>query len=105
MTEEQQFHLEVLKLLLQVGWADHDLQAAEVALILDLAQRFNLPKEEILALDTCMCGDAPLPPPDLGLLKSRREDVLDAVGELLVSDLDIATEEREMLAQIESLIS
>jgi hypothetical protein len=52
-----------------------------------------------------LTGRAPLAPPNLGLLKERRTEVLRAVKELLLADLDVAEEEEEILEQISALLS
>ena len=99
------FALELVKLLVQVVWADHDVAPAEAEALLAYARRGGLSETEIQNVSAMLKGRAPLQPPNLGLLKERRTDVLRAVKELLVSDLEIAEEEEEILEQIAGLLS
>ena len=96
--------LELVKLLLQVAWADDDVQTAEADALLAYAKRCALPPEQLELLSECLAGRAPLPPPNLGFLKEHRLDVLRAVKELLLSDLHIADEEEQILSQISELL-
>lgn len=98
------FASELVKLLLQVVWADHDVAPEEADALLAFARRSGLGDAELATLSDCLAGRAPLSPPNLGLLKARRTDVLRAVKELLLSDLHLASEEEELLAQISSLL-
>lgn len=99
------FALELVKLLIQVAWADHDVAAAEAEALLAFARRNGLSETEMTSLSDMLSGRAPLAPPNLGLLKERRTEVLRAVKELLLSDLQIAEEEEELLGQIAALLS
>jgi uncharacterized tellurite resistance protein B-like protein len=99
------FTSELVKLLLQVAWADHDVAPAEAEALKSYARRRGLPPDELAALERMLTGRAPLTPPNLGLLKQHRTEVLRAVKELLLSDLAIAEEEEAILDQIASLLS
>jgi uncharacterized tellurite resistance protein B-like protein len=99
-----QFSSELVKLLVQVAWADHDVAAPEAEALMAFARRNGLPDAELTALNAMLTGRAPLLPPNLGLLKQRRADVLRAVKELLLSDLEVAEEEEEILSQIAALL-
>jgi uncharacterized tellurite resistance protein B-like protein len=99
------FALELVKLLLQVAWADHDVAPAEAEALLGYARRSGLDESELQGLSAMLSGRAPLAPPNLGILKERRTDVLRAVKELLLSDLEVAEEEEDVLGQIAALLS
>jgi uncharacterized tellurite resistance protein B-like protein len=99
-----QFAFELVKLLLQVAWADDDVAPAEAEALLGYARKHALGEEQLDLLGACLAGRAPLPPPNLGFLKSRRLDVMRAVKELLTSDLHVAEEEEAILDQISSLL-
>lgn len=98
------FASELVKLLLQVAWADHEVAPAEAEALLAFARRSKLSEPELLDLQAMLTGRAPLTPPNLGLLKQRRTDVLRAVKELLLSDLQVADEEEDILGQIAALL-
>ena len=89
---------------MQVAWADHDVAPAEANALLAFARRSALGDDELSALSAMLTGHAPLTPPNLGLLKGRRTEVLHAVKELLLSDLEVAEEEEEILSQIAALL-
>ncbi|HXK20011.1 MAG TPA: hypothetical protein VNG33_19505 [Polyangiaceae bacterium] len=99
------FELELVKLLVQVAWADHDVAAAEVETLMSFARKSGLPEAELSGLQAMLAGSVPLSPPNLGLLKGRRTEVLRAVKELLLSDLHLGDEEEEVLSQIAGLLS
>ena len=98
------FAFELLKLLLQVAWADHDVAPAEAEALLAFARRSGLDENEQQQLSAMLAGRAPLAPPNLALLRGRRAEVLHAVKELLLVDLEIADEERDLLEQIAALL-
>ncbi|HEY4160184.1 MAG TPA: hypothetical protein VGM29_18855 [Polyangiaceae bacterium] len=102
--QDPKLEFELVKLLLQVAWADDAVQAAEAEALLTYAKRSSLAPEEIELLGRCLAGKAPLPPPNLGFLKEHRVDVLRAVKGLLLSDLHIAEEEEQILGQISQLL-
>lgn len=99
------FALELVKLLVQVAWADHDVAPAEAEALVAFGRRSGLSEQDLHQLSAMLSGRAPLAPPNLGLLKERRTDVLRAVKELLLSDLEIAEEEEDVLEQIAALLS
>jgi uncharacterized tellurite resistance protein B-like protein len=98
------FAFELLKLLLQVAWADHQVAPAEAEALLAFARRNGLSQNEQDDFSAMLAGRAPLTPPNLGLLKARRTEVLRAVKELLLADLEIAGEEEDLLEQIAALL-
>ena len=98
------FTFELVKLLLQVAWADHDVAPAEAEALLAYARRGGLSGSELESVSAMLSGRAPLSPPNLALLRERRTEVLRAVKELLLSDLEIADEEEELLEQIAALL-
>ena len=99
-----QFAFELLKLLLQVAWADDEVAPAEADALLAYGRKSLLSQDKLDLLGQCLAGRAPLPPPNLGFLKERRLDVMRAVKELLMSDLNVAEEEEAILGQISALL-
>jgi uncharacterized tellurite resistance protein B-like protein len=98
------FAFELVKLLLQVVWADGEVAAEEAEALHDYAVRAGVPRAEIETLDAGLAGQAPLPPPNLGLLKGRRTEVLRAVHQLLTADQRIHEDEEALVAEISSLL-
>jgi uncharacterized tellurite resistance protein B-like protein len=95
---------EVVKLLLQVAWADHDVAEAEADAILGFARRQGLSENELAQVEAALRRGAPLPVPNLGALKPHKARVLGELKELLQSDLHISDEEESILRQVSALL-
>jgi len=95
---------ELLKLLLQAVWADGEVAEEEAEALHDYAVRAGIGDAEIETLDACLAGQQPLLPPNLGLLKGHRTEVLRAVKKLLTSDQRIHEEEEALLDQLSTLL-
>ena len=95
---------EVVKLLLQVVWADGEVAREEAAALHDFAVRSGVEMADIETLDGCLTRESPLPLPNLGLLRDKRTEVLREVQRLLVSDERIHEEEEATLQQISELL-
>jgi uncharacterized tellurite resistance protein B-like protein len=103
-TLDPKLSFEVVKLLLQAVWADHEVAAEEAEALHDYAVRAGVAEAELETLDACLSGQRPLVPPNLGLLKGHRTEVLRAVRKLLASDQRIHEEEEALLATIATLL-
>src|SRR4051812_675 len=104
-TGDVSFDTEVVKLLLQVAWADDVVDPREKAMIFGLARSWSVPEPELQVLMERLDQGQPLPQPNLKLLRTRPDDVLDAARALVASDGNVAPEESEMLIQIQALLS
>jgi uncharacterized tellurite resistance protein B-like protein len=98
------FAVELVRLLLQVAWADHDVAHAETEALLAFARRTGSSQNELEELAAMLAGRLPLVPPNLSLLKARRAEVLRAVKELILKDVNVAEEEEQLLTQIAALL-
>lgn len=96
--------LEIVKLLLQAVWADGEVADEEAAALHDYAVRAGVDAAELETLDACLAGQQPLVPPNLGLLKGHRTEVLRAVKKLLTSDQRIHEEEESLLGELSELL-
>ena len=101
---DAKFAFEVVKLLLQVVWADGEVAVEEAEALHDYAARSGVPQTEMETLDACIMGQSPLPAPNLGLLKGRRTEVLRIVQKLLMADARMHEDEETLLAEISSLL-
>jgi uncharacterized tellurite resistance protein B-like protein len=99
-----QFRLEIIKLLLQVAFADDDLDPSEAAMIIDLAKRWQLPEADITSLAQVVTKRERLPPPNLAVLKARKAEVVQLARTLQYADGSVAPDEKDMIAQIEELL-
>jgi len=98
------FYWELMKLLLQVAWADDIIAKSERRLVLKLADKLALTKLQVEILEGCLDGKAPLPPPDLALLRDHREEVMQAAKHVAMADRDFAEEEQAMLQGLEAML-
>ncbi len=103
-TGDPSFDTEVVKLLLQVAWADDEVSERERDMIVGLARSWFVPEPELTGLIHRLAQGQPLPQPNLQLLRTRPDDVLEAVRGLVLSDGKVAGEESEMLKQIAELL-
>jgi uncharacterized tellurite resistance protein B-like protein len=94
------FAFEVVKLLLQVAWADHELAGEEAQALRDFAEQSGVSEADRATLEACLAGTERLPMPNLGLLKEQRIEVLRAVRQLLKSDSRIHEEEAKLLDEL-----
>jgi uncharacterized tellurite resistance protein B-like protein len=104
ISADAKFGFEVVKLLLQAVWADGEVATEEAEALHDYAVRAGVTQTEIETLDACLTGQAPLPPPNLGLLKLRRTEVLRVVQKLLRADNRMHEDEEALLGEISTLL-
>lgn len=97
------YGLELVKLLLQVVWADHEVSAAEAEHLRRFAASQSLSAAQLSELEGFLKGHAPLPPPNLGLLRARRVEVLKSVRALLVQ-LGVGEDEADILSELSTLL-
>ena len=101
---DDRFHIELLKLLLHVAWSDDELSPEEIRALLAAAQRWSVPLAELQRLERGLASGEPLPAPNMGLLRARPQEVLDAARALIESDAQVLFAEEEMFAQIRELL-
>ena len=103
-TDDVKFNTEVVKLLLQVAWADDEVAAREKDMIFGLARSWFVPEPELKVLMQRLDQGQPLPQPNLKMLRERADDVMEAVRGLVLSDGKVAAQESEMIKQIEEML-
>ena len=96
--------LEILKLLLQVAWADDRVAEQEKMHIWSVARAAGISEEDAAALQACLDGAMPLPPPDFGYLRAHKEAALQAAQDMIVTDHQVARGELLVLEQIRDLL-
>lgn len=97
--------VEILRLLVQVAWIDHEIADAERDHILSVASRADLDAPQLDELRAALNGDSRLPAPDLGFLRAHKRDALQAAAELVSVDRRVAAEESQALQQIRDLLN
>ena len=103
-TSEEEFNIEVLKLMLQLAWSDGQIDVQEVGTILGAARSWGVPEPEITALRKALEGAATPPAPNLGLLRGRADEVFEAARALIASDGQLQAEETEMLEELRVIL-
>ncbi|RJS19651.1 TerB family tellurite resistance protein [Corallococcus sp. H22C18031201] len=101
---DSQFHIEVLKLLLQIVTSDDRVTRAEIDHLVAAARGMSVPLTELTALTQCLQHGSPLPAPNLGLLRMDPTAVIRAAQELITHDGSVHAEEIAMLRQIRELL-
>lgn len=102
--ESADLHREVIKLLLQVAWADDELAAVEREHIRSLADNAEFSADEKRSLEGAMKDRALLPAPDYDLLRKYKQDVKRAVVVLIRKDRHVAPAEAAILERIEKML-
>jgi uncharacterized tellurite resistance protein B-like protein len=99
------FHWELIKLLVQIAWADDEIAPQERRVVVGLASKLELSPEQIAEVEALLDGGAPLPPPNMQLLRSRSAEVISAAEQIVMVDDEIAEDENRVLAELHSLLS
>jgi uncharacterized tellurite resistance protein B-like protein len=104
MSEQRRVDVEIIKLLMQVAWADGSVAPDEAQAILAHARNAGLGDRALAALDSCLTGKARLPAPDLGFLRQHRQEALSAADKIVRRDAEVSDEEVEIIAQLQQLL-
>ncbi len=94
------FAFEVIKLLLQVAWADHEVAPEEADALRDLAKSSQVSEADVATLEACLAGQERLPIPNLGMLREQRIEVLRMVRQFLKADARVHEEEEALLEEL-----
>lgn len=105
LSEETIFHIEVVKLLLQMAWSDDELDPEEREQIRGAAVKWGVPPADLQILLERLDQGEPLPVPNLKLLRKKPEAAIAAARRLMLADGKIAQGEAEMLAQIKEMLT
>jgi uncharacterized tellurite resistance protein B-like protein len=98
------FHLEVLKLLVHIAWADGAVDPVEIAAVEELAHSWSVDPAAIADITERMRRGQPRPPPNMQLLKARPDDVMDAVRKVVMSDGKLDLEELDVLGTVATML-
>lgn len=104
MSNDTRLSFELLKLLLQVAWADDQVVDDEREHILSTARRAGVADADLAMLESCLRGEEPLPPPDMGFLRDHRDKAVAAAETLVDVDAGLAAGEADVLAQIREML-
>ena len=98
--DSQNLKIEALRLLIYVAWVDSSIMPDEYDYLLAMAQRHNLPEEELHALEAAVRDPAKIVRPDFEVLKPYRNEVFAEVSALIQADDKIARAEEDLLQRL-----
>jgi hypothetical protein len=101
---DSRFYIEVVKLLLQVATSDDRVTHEEIENLVATARGMSVPLEELASITRCLKNGEPLPAPNLGVLRSNPDAVIQAARALMSSDSHVHAAEIEMLRQLRELL-
>lgn len=105
LSEEDQFNLEVLKLLLAVAWVDGQVDQHEVNVVLGLGRSWTVPEAALQALHRAIREGKRPAEPDWALLKTRPDDALQAARALMLADGKATNEEIALLRRLKERLA
>lgn len=98
------FNAEVVKLLLQVAWANDTLDAKEREFVKSVGRAWQVPDLVMDDLLAHLDKGKPLPQPNLFLLRQRADAVIEAAEALIAADGAIDEQEKDFVGMIEHLL-
>jgi uncharacterized membrane protein YebE (DUF533 family) len=101
---EERLNLEILKLLIQVAWADHEVAEDERRMLEERARVSGLGDEAVATLQRFLATEAKLPAPDFGFLRAHRDQAIAAAEKMVQSDDTVSASEQEVLVEIRELL-
>ena len=96
---------EILKLLVQVAWADDDISEREAHHILTTAQSAGIGAQAFHELQAALSGQGKLPAPNLGLLREHAQEALASAEMFVRGGSEVAQSEIETLQQLRELLT
>jgi tellurite resistance protein len=98
------FNTEALTLLLQVAWADDQLDPKERQFVASLGPAWSVPESVMTVLLEHLDRGRPLPQPNLKLLRTKPDAVISAAEALMAADGFIDGVEMEFMTQLRELL-
>lgn len=102
--DEIAFKTEMLKLLLQVAWANDTLEPKERAFIEQLGKTWQIPEPTLEDLLAHLDQGKPLPLPNLALLRTQPDEVVRAAQSLIRADGVVDVEEVEFMRELLTIL-
>ncbi|MGV3622163.1 MAG: hypothetical protein ACO1OB_15170 [Archangium sp.] len=97
-------NVEILKLLLQVAWADDVLDPKERETVASLGPKWGIAAEVMDTLLKHLDTGKPLPQPNMGLLRQHRAEVVAAAQWFIGVDGVIEASEKDFVTTVKDLL-
>ncbi|MBE2250813.1 MAG: TerB family tellurite resistance protein [Myxococcus sp.] len=104
LSTEDQFNLEVLKLLLHVAWVDGAVDQAEANMLLSLGRSWTVPELALQKLMEAVKAGRRPSEPNWDLLRERADDALQAARALVLADGKVQKEEIALLKNLQAAL-
>jgi uncharacterized membrane protein YebE (DUF533 family) len=104
-SDSEEVNVEIVKLLLQVAWADDTLDDKERAAVATLCKQWKVPDETTAFLLQHLHLGKPLPQPNMALLKQHRHAAIAAAEWFIGIDGVVDDAEKDFVNTIEQLLS
>lgn len=104
LTAEDQFNLEVLKLLLHVSWVDGAVDQSEANMLMGLGRSWTVPEVALQKLMEAVKAGRKPSEPNWELLRQRADDALQAARALVLADGKVQKEEIALLKNVQTLL-
>ena len=96
--------IELVKLLMQVAWADDEVGPEERIALHALVRSCGLGERQLEQVDRWLNGTVPCPTPNLAVLRPHRTEVLRQVRRLILADNQLTPEEDAIFSEIATLL-
>ena len=104
LSNDDKFNLEVLKLVMHFAWADGELAQEEVHMLTGVGRSWAVPEPMLQKLvEGLRAGKRP-GEPDWALLRTRPDDVIEAVQAVVLADGAVMVEESELMEKVRAAL-
>lgn len=97
-------HREVIKLLIQVAWADQEIADEEREHLLETGKASGMSDDELAEIEAALADPSSMTPPDFDLLKRFKQETKRAATVLVRIDGQVSAREVSLLASINELL-
>lgn len=104
LSADDQFNLEVLKLLLHVAWVDGAVDQTEASMLLGLGRSWTVPELALQKLMEAVKAGKKPSEPNWELLRQRSDEALQAARALVLADGKVMKEEIALLKNVQAAL-
>lgn len=104
LSADDQFNLEVLKLLLHVAWVDGSVDQREANMLLGLGRSWAVPEVSLQKLMEAVKAGKKPSEPNWEVLRQRSDEALQAARALVLADGKVMQEETALLKNVQAAL-